>query len=189
VIPNAIRLGTVWLFPVSEIALALLRRADARHSRRDDRGSMLIIWAAVGLGLACAMACRSISAAGIRLPGVLVRTLAMGILVAGMAIRWAAIITLGRHFTVDVAVRPDHALVQHGLYNSVRHPSYSGLLLAFLGLGLLFGNWLSLASLVLPTTCAVWNRIGVEERALRAALGSEYAGYCARTKRLVPGVI
>jgi protein-S-isoprenylcysteine O-methyltransferase len=100
-----------------------------------------------------------------------------------------AIVTLGRQFTVDVSIRQDHALVQHGLYRLVRHPSYSGLLLAMFGLGLLYTNWLSLVSLMVPITLAVINRIAKEERALLAALGSPYAVYCAHTKRLIPGLV
>jgi protein-S-isoprenylcysteine O-methyltransferase len=90
---------------------------------------------------------------------------------------------------VDVAIQQGHSLVELGLYRFVRHPSYSGLLLAFLGLGLFFANWLSLVVLMVPITLAVINRIAKEERALLLALGPSYAGYCARTKRLFPGLV
>jgi protein-S-isoprenylcysteine O-methyltransferase len=182
-------LGVVWLFPLSEIALAILRRADRRFAQSDDRGSMWTIWIAVGVGLACAYALRSVHFAEIRLPGGLVRALAVALLLAGLVIRWVAIVTLGRHFTVDVAIRPDHALVRRGPYRLVRHPSYTGLLLAFLGLGVFSGSVLGLVGLMAPITWAVWSRIAIEERALHAALGGAYADYCARTKRLIPGVV
>ena len=110
-------------------------------------------------------------------------------LTSGLIVRWMAIITLGRFFTVDVAIRKDYALIQDGLYRYVRHPSYSGLLLAFFGLGLIYANWLSLISLMAPLILSINNRIAKEERALLAALGPAYAAYCARTKRLFPGLI
>jgi hypothetical protein len=61
--------------------------------------------------------------------------LALVLVLIGLFIRWTAILTLGRFFTVDVAVHSDHALVENGLYRFVRHPFYTGLLVAFLGVG------------------------------------------------------
>jgi protein-S-isoprenylcysteine O-methyltransferase Ste14 len=52
-----------------------------------------------------------------------------------------------------------------------------------------FANWLSLLVLMVPISLAVFNRIAKEERALLAALGPSYAAYCARTKRLFPGLV
>jgi protein-S-isoprenylcysteine O-methyltransferase Ste14 len=177
------------LFGISEVAFLLLMRARARVARRDDRGSLGILWLAIGLGIAVAVASTQVRLAEIRAPLAPVRLAALCFLASGLAIRWTAMLTLGRQFTVDVAVRHDHALVQRGLYRLVRHPSYSGLLLAFVGTGLLYDNWLSLAGLMLPIVLAVLNRIAKEERALLAAFGAPYAAYCARTKRLVPGLI
>jgi protein-S-isoprenylcysteine O-methyltransferase Ste14 len=179
----------VGLFPASEIVLAILKRADSRTAQREDRGSMRIVWLAVALGVTCALAAQRVPWASLQSPSVPVRALALALLLLGLAIRWAAIVTLGRHFTVDVAIQQDHELVQHGLYRLVRHPSYSGLLLAFFGLGLFYANWLSLLALMVPITLAVINRIAKEERALLVALGPPYAHYCARTKRLFPGLV
>jgi protein-S-isoprenylcysteine O-methyltransferase Ste14 len=179
----------VCLFPVSEIALAILKRADSRSLQREDRGSMRLLWLATALGLTSAIACQWVPSARLGLPSGVVRGLALALLLSGLIIRWTAILTLGRLFTVDVAIQQDHALVQRGLYRLVRHPSYSGLLLAFLGLGLYFANWLSLLLLMAPITLAVINRIAKEERALLLALGPSYAAYCARTKRLFPGLV
>ena len=67
--------------------------------------------------------------------------------------------------------------------------SEGGLLLAFVGLGISFGSWLSILALMLPICFAVLNRVRKEEHALIAALGSEYAEYCSRTKRFIPGLL
>ena len=67
-----------------------------------------------------------------------------------------------------------------------RHPSYTGLMIAFLGLGVFFGNWLSIVGLLLPITLGVVNRVVKEERTLLDSLGPAYASYCARTKRFLP---
>ena len=53
--------------------------------------------------------------------------------VAGLLLRWWAIIVLGRFFTVDVSIAEGHELIESGPYRFIRHPSYTGALLAFLG--------------------------------------------------------
>ena len=110
------------------------------------------------------------------------------LLVGGLVIRWTAILTLGRLFSTRVAIHQDHQLVRTGLFRLVRHPSYSGLLLLFLGLGLSFGNWLSFAVIVLPFLAALLYRIQVEESSMVEALGKDYVEYCKTTKRLLPGI-
>ena len=79
-------------------------------------------------------------------------------------------------------------VVRRGLYGVVRHPSYTGLLLRYLGFGLALANWLSAALVFLPLLCATVYRIRVEEKALLEHFGEEYAAYAGATKRLVPGI-
>lgn len=178
----------VALFPISEVALAFAKRAGGRvHG--EDRGSMRLLWLGVAFGVGLAIAAQWMPSGRLPGPPSLIRLLALGLLVGGLALRWAAIITLGRLFTVDIAIHADHAVVQSGLYRLVRHPSYTGLLVAFLGLGVFFENWFSVIGLLLPITVAVLNRVEREEQALLRSLGSEYAAYCARTKRFIPGLL
>jgi protein-S-isoprenylcysteine O-methyltransferase len=108
--------------------------------------------------------------------------------VAGLTLRWWAIITLGRFFTVDVVVEKDHEVVERGPFRVVRHPSYAGVLLAFVGFALTLRNWLALLVILLPIFGVFIRRMKVEEEALARALGPRYTDYMKRTKRLVPGV-
>jgi protein-S-isoprenylcysteine O-methyltransferase Ste14 len=110
------------------------------------------------------------------------------LLVIGLVIRWTAIFTLGRFFTTRVAIHDDHRLVRTGLFRLVRHPSYTGLLLLFLGMALSFGNWLSFFVIVVPFLAALLYRIQVEESSLVEVLGQEYVDYRRSTKRLLPGI-
>jgi protein-S-isoprenylcysteine O-methyltransferase len=185
---DKVLLVVVALFPVSEIALTVVKRANRRAAALDDRGSMRLLWMVIGASVCAAVGFTWIPAAAIHAPSRVLHLLALGVLLLGMTIRWLSILTLGRFFTVDVSVQHDHELVETGFYRHVRHPSYSGLLLAFVGLGVFFGNWLSLGVLALPITLAVLRRIRIEERALREALGAPYEEYSSRTKRLIPGV-
>lgn len=108
-------------------------------------------------------------------------------IVGGLALRWWAIVVLGRSFTVDVQIAPDHRLVESGPFRLVRHPSYTGVLLASFGFALSLCNWAALVIIMLPITAAFIRRMNVEEQALDAALGPTYADYIMRTKRLMPG--
>ena len=70
----------------------------------------------------------------------------------------------------------------------LRHPSYTGLLLAFAGGGLMVGNWVSTAAAVGVVFGALVYRLRIEERALGAALGDRYRQFAASRARLIPYV-
>ena len=106
----------------------------------------------------------------------------------GVAIRAWSIRTLGRFFRFEVVVLSDHRVIDTGPYRLVRHPSYTGGVLAFTGVGVALDNWLSIASLLVLPLIGYLQRIELEEAVLRAQLGEEYRRYKRRTKRLIPGV-
>ena len=116
----------------------------------------------------------------------LIALFGLSLLVAGVAFRWTAIYTLGKFFTGTVLIKEDHRLIRTGLYRHLRHPAYTGALIAHLGLGLSFSNWFSLALSVVPYLVAAMYRIHVEEQALSEAFGEEYRNYSRSTKRLIP---
>ncbi len=116
------------------------------------------------------------------------RALALGIFAAGLAIRWTAIVQLGRSFSVNVAIRADHTLHRTGLFAIVRHPSYTGMMILFAAIGIRTGNWIAIGLVLIPTAAAVLYRIHVEETALARAFGTEYGEYSRATKRLIPGL-
>ena len=176
------------LYPVSELALIVVTRARRRDATVHDRGSLALIWGAIAVGIFAGIALQTISIAMIPLPIPWLHGIAIVLLLGGLALRWAAILTLGKFFTTDVTVHHDHRLIHAGLFRHVRHPSYSGALLAFLGLAIAFGNWLSIAAILVPILAAFVNRIRVEEAALVDALGKEYIEYRKSTRCLMPGV-
>lgn len=121
--------------------------------------------------------------------------LSSGLFVAATVLIWAgagfrlwAIRTLGQFFRAVVHVQEGHKVVRSGPYRYLRHPSYTGLLVALVGLGLVFTNVVSWVIFVCCAVASILYRIRVEERVLNEALGNEYADYAAHTKRLVPGV-
>lgn len=168
-----------------EIWLNLRRRALDNGGR--DAGTLGLLWRVLGLAIAAAV-CIALSGYGHlplewREPA---RWAGCGLIAAGLALRVWSVRVLARFFTVDVKVHADHELIQRGPYRWVRHPSYTGALLAFLGLGVGLGNLLALPVLVVPVVWAFWRRIEVEEAALREAFPVAYPAYAARTGRLLP---
>src|SRR5690606_35430450 len=105
----------------------------------------------------------------------------------GMILRFTAIASLGRFFTVDVAIREGHTIKQDGLYKYIRHPAYTGSLLSFLGFGISLNNWISLLVVMVPMTAAFLYRIRLEEDMLTTEFGEAYEAYKRRNYRLVPG--
>ncbi len=105
----------------------------------------------------------------------------------GGALRIWPVFILGPRFSGLVAIQPGHTLVTTGLYGTIRHPSYLGLLITLLGWGLAFraGVGLLLVALILPPLIA---RINAEEKLLLSEFGDEYRAYRARTSRLIPGI-
>jgi len=79
-------------------------------------------------------------------------------------------------------------VVDVGPYRILRHPSYAALLLVLIGIGLTYGNWLSLLALTILPLAGLMNRIRVEETALAAALGPACMMYASTRKRLIPFV-
>ena len=106
----------------------------------------------------------------------------------GADAREIAILTLRRQFTVDVSIQEDHELIDRGVYAVIRHPAYTGAIISFAGLGLVFDNWLSFAAVLIIAVAALSYRIAVEERALVEHFGDRYRAYARRTKRLIPGI-
>ena len=130
---------------------------------------------------------RIVPSAAIR-PGAAVFSVGVVVLVGGLVLRGWSILTLGNYFTGRVIVSPDQPVVTAGPYRLLRHPSYTGFLLACVGVGLASANWVSLAAIVLlPLAVLCW-RIRVEETALAEIVGDRYRAYAAQHKRLVPFV-
>ena len=182
-LPSPLALGAI--YGLSEVCLALTRRSRGRGVSR-DRHSLALLWGVilVSVGLSIVATDWFPEAALPNRRGLYL--IGLGLFLCGVILRWYSIWYLGRYFTVDVAIAKEHRLINAGPYRLIRHPSYTGALIAFLGFGSCLGNWLSILCLMLPIVGAFIWRIHVEERALTEALGDDYRAYMRRTKRLIP---
>ena len=106
----------------------------------------------------------------------------------GLVLRRWAIHTLGRYFTVDVAVSAGQPVIDSPPYRRIRHPSYSGSILSIVGTAVMLGHWLGVALVLVAVVVSFSYRVRLEERALLQTIGEPYAAYMQRTKRFVPFV-
>ena len=104
---------------------------------------------------------------------------------AGLALAVWARTHLGRNWSGTVTVKEDHELVRSGPYAIVRHPIYTGLLLAMLGTAIILGEWRGLSALCFLST-AFLLKLRREERFMAESFPDTYPGYRARVPALVP---
>jgi protein-S-isoprenylcysteine O-methyltransferase Ste14 len=160
--------------------------AGRRATRVRFGGWLLGVLAGIaGVNLALFGAPRIVPAAAIR-PGAAAFGVGLAVMVAGLVLRGWSIKTLGDYFTFTVMVSSDQPVIKAGPYRTLRHPGYTGILLACAGIGLASANWVGLAGAVLVPLALLMIRIRIEEHALLATLGDRYRCYAAGHKRLVP---
>lgn len=180
--------GLYYFWFAAEIVIAFASRSKQSSAIVRDRGSQVILWVVNVVSLTACEWLRNILPRNIFGGVHWVRSVGIILLAAGLLIRCVAILTLGKSFSANVAIRESQKIKTTGLYRFVRHPSYLGLVVIFLAIGVHSSNWICLAIAFLPTTAALFYRIHIEEIALREAFGDEYLAYSVSTKRLFPGV-
>lgn len=164
----------------------LVARSRPAPGEKTDRGSMALIMFAGWIGMLGAF-----GVAGIR-TFIITRgqqawfVAGLILLVSGSLLRRHCWNMLGKHFTGDVKASADQPVIEQGIYCWVRHPSYTGGMLMYLGTGLALTNWLSTLIIGVAGSAAYAFRVRVEEQALQTGLGGRYQEYMRRTKRFVP---
>lgn len=111
----------------------------------------------------------------------------LAIVIGGAFFACWARYTLDRNWSVAAQLKHEHELVQSGPYRFVRHPIYSGLLLAFMGTAVMIGEWRALIAFTIILGSFLY-KFRVEERLLRMHFGDSYLQYSARTKAMIPGI-
>jgi protein-S-isoprenylcysteine O-methyltransferase Ste14 len=178
----------VYSWGASELLLGLATRTRRSGGAVKDRGSLIVLWVTIFLAIFAAEWIHAAMPYNIFGGAHWLVIVAIVVLPAGIAFRATAILSLGKAFSPNVAIRTNQTIYRGGLYRYLRHPAYTGSLLAFLGLGIELRNWIAFCALFVPITAAFLYRIHVEEIALNEAFGAEYASYTQQTKRLIPGI-
>ncbi len=167
---------------------ALVRRSRPAQGEQTDRGSLAFIGIASWIGSIAAFAVASNSRFAIIQNRKTWFAVGLAILLLGRLLRKHCWKMLGQHFTGDVKASVDQPVIDKGAYRWVRHPSYTGGILAYFGTGLALTNWLSALLITISGAAGYTYRVYVEEKALQANLGGRYQEYMQRTKRFVPFV-
>jgi protein-S-isoprenylcysteine O-methyltransferase Ste14 len=111
--------------------------------------------------------------------------IAIALVAAGLGFAVAARVWLGGNWSSNVTLKQGHELIRSGPYAWVRHPIYTGLLLALLGTAIMVGKWRALIGLALIVIAFV-RKLSIEERFMAEQFGEDYARYRADVAALVP---
>jgi protein-S-isoprenylcysteine O-methyltransferase Ste14 len=93
---------------------------------------------------------------------------------------------LGQNWSANVTVKEGHALIRTGPYRRLRHPIYSGILVAMAGTAMAIGEWRGVVAVVLALTAFI-HKSRLEEDRMRMAF-PEYELYRSETAALIPFV-
>ena len=191
--PLAYNAPYCWLFAAVFLfafvpEFGVVARSRPAPGEKTDRGSTAVIAMAGWIGMMAAFVVA-------RLPMFLIVrgqkawfTVGLAALLSGSLLRRHCWRVLGKYFTGNVKVAADQPVIQAGVYRWVRHPSYTGGMLMYMGTGLALTNWLSLLIITVAGLAAYAYRVRVEERALLQQLGTPYQSYMQSTKRFIPFV-
>ena len=106
--------------------------------------------------------------------------------VLGISFTWWARIHLGRFWSNAITHKEDHRIIDTGPYGMVRHPIYTGLIIAILATGIAVGTWTALLG-ALFICFGEWQKARMEEGFLSVELGQEaYRSYSRRVPMIVP---
>ena len=114
--------------------------------------------------------------------------LGFALTVCGAALAVSARILLGKNWSAAVTIKQDHEIIRRGPYAQVRHPMYSGFLLALLGTALAIGEVRGLLGLGF-VFLGLWLKLRTEERFLMEQFGPQFIQYREETKALIPFVL
>ena len=111
----------------------------------------------------------------------------VALIAAGLGFTVWARVHLGGNWSGTVTLKQSHELVRSGPYARVRHPIYTGLLLAILGSCIVRDEWRAIAGFALVAASFI-GKLKIEERWMREAFGDRYTNYAREVRALVPGV-
>ena len=118
------------------------------------------------------------------LPGVH-HAIGLALTAGGIAFAFWARHVLGGNWSGGVVVKEGHTLIRTGPYRHIRHPIYTGLLIALAGTAISFGLWRSWAGFALLLV-GLWLKASREEAMMAGEFGEDYAEYRREAGMFVP---
>jgi protein-S-isoprenylcysteine O-methyltransferase Ste14 len=112
----------------------------------------------------------------------------VALVAAGLVFTVWARRALGANWSARVTIKESHEIVRAGPYRWIRHPIYTGILLAFLGCAIARPEWRGVVAVALVVV-SYWRKLRLEERWLSETFGARYAEYRRTTWALIPFLI
>jgi protein-S-isoprenylcysteine O-methyltransferase Ste14 len=179
------------------IGFAVIWLVLARFSKKRSKGAPWSFWGLRLIVLATVVAWlvlrqlapQLVGSLGIVpwLPGLPVQWLGVGLCLAGFALAFWARVHIGRNWGVPMSLRENHELVTSGPYRYVRHPIYSGIMLAMIGTA--FATDLAWLALFVIYFVFFLFAARSEEKTMQRQFPEAYSAYRRRTKMLIPFVL
>ncbi len=172
-------IGALWLaFWIYWLITATGAKKGSRTRRARTPGLLIVILGFVVL--------RVFGGANLAVHSVVLQVVGVTLFVSGLGLAVWARIYLGRNWGMPMTQKDEPELVTSGPYHLVRHPIYSGILLAVLGTELaVYASWF-VVLLVMGAYFIYSAR--VEEGLMNVAFPITYPTYKAKTKMLIPFV-
>ena len=178
-----------WLLFGFLVVAVAERLYERRFSVQAKRGEVKMLWSYVAFHLL-----HSLIYLGTGLEYFLLRrpviiplvVLGLVLFAGSLALRLVAIRTLGRYWSLNLEIRGDHRLIRDGIYQYMRHPAYSAIMLEVISIPLVGNAWWTMVLSVgvyIPLLLARWWR---EEREMIAKFGTEYEEYRRHVYAFVP---
>lgn len=176
----------VLLFTVSGIIINLRgKKTNEIITLEDDNKTLFLFRLIIPLSIVISLTCYFSGIGSIKYNTLFIYA-GYFLVLAGFIIRWISFLSLGPWFSVSVCIQKDQKLKTNGLYKKVRHPSYTGLIIYYWGLGLIMQNWISILVLVIFPFIVVFIRIKQEEKVMINHFSHNYQEYKKNTSRLFP---
>ncbi len=174
---------------IAWITFALFWIASSRRVKTTERAETLRFLAARVAAILVALFIAFVRWGALS-PALMPRNQAL--VLTSVVITWAGVlfaiwarVTIGRNWSASVTLKRSHELVQAGPYRFVRHPIYSGMLLAFAGGALFLDRVGSLIALLIMLAVYSW-KAHQEEQLLAAHFGDSWQSYRKTTRAIVP---
>jgi protein-S-isoprenylcysteine O-methyltransferase len=173
-----------YFYVITEIILSV--RTEPRVKSSVDRGTQRLIWIFVGICFVVGWVPVILGIGRLLVLGDWLTWVGVAIIIGGIIFRRYAIFILGKFFTARVQIQAGHELITSGPYRYIRHPSYLGIFLITLGLGIALANWISLSLCIVLPAIGIIRRIKVEEKELEQHFGKPYQDYRKVTWAVIP---
>ena len=177
-------IGLSWV--IAEIRLIRKTATEDDDVVDGENRSQRWLWLGVIVSVCLAMVFKALAWLPIQIDYMPRQWLALLLFSIGLSLRYWAVLKLGRFFSTHVLIQNKHQLITDGPYRWIRHPAYTGLLIAFAGAGLAMGDVFALLLLTVLPFFVFKARISLEEKKLIKQFGKQYLDYLNKTYKLLP---